>query len=356
MAEIVAGSPTPQPTPQRCPSPTHLVVVAHGLHGSPASCVSIKTAILEAHPGVLVHLSACSETTLTRLWATTDGVDAGGDRLAREIRDLLRAHTSVSLLSLVGISLGGLYTRAALRYIADLPLGLVNYITFATPHVGVRDHLGFVIETAVRWGIVGLTGAELLLADAPIVREGCGDEPLPFLAWMAHPASPHAQVLKRFAHRTLVANVESDDKVPHWSAALFCGGAPVLAALASQDPSGYRREPPLGQALPGDFPHVASVFRLPSPATETSTSTREAEGVAPASSDAAAGSEGSIESTLVAQLRSIGEWTNVEVLFQEPGAFILNHMRVADARPWLTSVGSDVPRFVARHHFGVGTA
>lgn len=240
-------------------SATHLVVVAHGLHGSPESCGSIRDAILEAHPSgaVAVILSSCSATTLTKLNATTDGVAAGGERLANEIRSALQERPAITRLSLIGVSLGGLYTRSALSHLLDLPHDFVNFITFATPHVGVRGHLGGVFETAVRWGAVGLSGTHLLLADTPLVRDGCGPEPLPLLAWMAHPASPHVRALRRFAHRVLIANVEGDDKVPHWSAALVQGGAAALDASAElavrQDGS-----------LPGDallYPHVTATFK-----------------------------------------------------------------------------------------------
>lgn len=54
---------------------------------------------------------------------------------------------------------------------------------------------------------------------------------------------------------------------------------------------------------------------------------------------------------MIRSLRRIGGWTNVEVLFREFGASILNHIRIADARPWLTTVGADVPRFVLRKLF-----
>jgi hypothetical protein len=63
--------------------------------------------------------------------------------------------------------------------------------------------------------------------------------------------------LRRFAHRVLIANVEGDDKVPHWSAALVQGGAEALdnpAELAVQQES----------LLSGDtilFPHVSATFK-----------------------------------------------------------------------------------------------
>lgn len=355
------------------PSAAHLVVVAHGLHGTPESCSGIRAALLEAHPSgsVDVLLSSCSATTLATLFATTDGVDAGGLRLAHEIRDALRARPAVTRLSLIGVSLGGLYLRAALPHLLDLPVEFANFITFATPHVGVRGHLGGLIETAVRWGAVGASGHHLLLADPPLPREGCGAEPLPLLAWMAHPTSPHVLALRRFTRRVLIANVECDDKVPHWSAALVHGGAGALDALAAE--SALRREPlPPGAAEL--YPHVTALFQQrpePAPTATTPAPCSVAEGLQhPPEGALSLGNAGrwysigftalvpfltearSLEAALIAQLRAgVGGWVNAEILFREPGAFLLNHVRIAHCRPWLTSVGVDVPRFVARHLF-----
>jgi hypothetical protein len=178
--------------------------------------------------------------------------------------------------------------------------------------------------------------------------------------------------LRRFAHRVLIANVEGDDKVPHWSAALVQGGAEALdnpAELAVQQES----------LLSGDtilFPHVSATFKqrpvsalLETPSALVSvaeslklppegmpilgipwaiTMPRLALPPRPIHYEDA----GSLEAQLISQLRGgLGGWTNVEVLFREPGASFLNHIRIAHSRPWLTSVGADVPRFVAQKLF-----
>ncbi|CAM9575750.1 unnamed protein product [Scytosiphon promiscuus] len=96
------------------PAPSHLVVLSHGLVGTPEDLTYVKQSLERAAeraggPGILVHSARCNAGK------TKDGVVKGGTRLAREIEELVRSTPSLSRISLVGNSLGGLYVRYAAK-------------------------------------------------------------------------------------------------------------------------------------------------------------------------------------------------------------------------------------------------
>lgn len=114
--------------------------------GSPSSLHHITERLREVHgTTVLVHAAEANWGTLSSFWSTTDGVAPGGTRLADEITGLLAAHPRIHTLSLVSLSLGGLYSRYALAVLQERGaldrLTLQNFITLASPHTGVRGHL-----------------------------------------------------------------------------------------------------------------------------------------------------------------------------------------------------------------------
>jgi hypothetical protein len=320
----------------------HLVVLCHGLTGTPSTVAFIARCIEEAHSDaqLLIHASRANYGICSSYFTTSDGIDAGGARLAHEIRELIQQHSHVSHLSLVGISLGGLYARAALAHLTDLhEISFQNFITFATPHLGVRGHLFRPLNAAVSAGLIGATGSQLLMQDMPEERNGIG--PMPLLAWMVHPASPQHGMLRRFVNKVIVANLENDDKVPHWSAALTRDPG-VLPGLSR----GSSAAPPKAQS-----PHVRAVYRQPALAPDATAYAAGSEtGAALAGFDL-----DSPEASMATHLRSMGGWTTVDVLFTEWPAFLFNHLRVAVSRSWVAGVGSDVPRFVCRHLFDPAT-
>jgi pimeloyl-ACP methyl ester carboxylesterase len=128
---LLAVSTTPPPT-------KHLVVLVHGLSGTAAD-LGYLARRLEADSSVSVLASGANEP----FPRTLDGVDAGGARLADEVRQAA-ARTRYETISFVGNSLGGLYARAALRTLrdagADTFAGLAPavFVTTAAPHLGAR--------------------------------------------------------------------------------------------------------------------------------------------------------------------------------------------------------------------------
>ena len=118
--------------------PTHLYVLCHGLGGTPRDLNVLRDA-LGADSNAIVHVAKCNAAPQQDAEAagevpkfmqylrvplvarTYDGVEAGGQRLADEIREVIARHPQLERISLVGNSLGGIYCRyaAALLYSDD---------------------------------------------------------------------------------------------------------------------------------------------------------------------------------------------------------------------------------------------
>jgi len=153
----------------------HLMVLIHGIKGNRKEMEYIKRSIEKTHrkspekekSKLIVYSATCNEKN------SSDGIEAGGLRLAKEVNAVLRElangivdeHTqkddfSGSLdcsfdkkiaLSTIGYSMGGLYGRFAVRYIDwMIPIDIGNTIvdvitvphifaTIATPHLGMKD-------------------------------------------------------------------------------------------------------------------------------------------------------------------------------------------------------------------------
>lgn len=196
---------------------TSLVVLVHGLHGSPHRQLYLSRAIRrclpcasrgastaaadgsggddagatdvtasatgQRCPGVVILRAAANHGVLSSFVTTADGVDRGGRRLAKEAKRVLDARMGIREYSVVGHSLGGLYARYLAKELASLiaadakhrverytdtarrPVPAV-YCSLGTPHLGVRGRLPTSIhEYGVSLGVVGRTGYQLLLSD-----------------------------------------------------------------------------------------------------------------------------------------------------------------------------------------------
>ncbi|CAN0107448.1 unnamed protein product, partial [Phaeothamnion confervicola] len=120
-------------------APETLIVLAHGLAGGRGDLAYLEDSILRHGNGRCAVLN-----TEVNTGKTTDGVAAGGRRLAVDIRAEVIRRPSLQRLSIVGNSLGGLYVRYALRLLWDRQsatfAGLApdTFMTTAAPHLGVR--------------------------------------------------------------------------------------------------------------------------------------------------------------------------------------------------------------------------
>lgn len=175
--------------------PEHLVIMVNGLVGSAEDWRFAAEQFVKKLPDkVIVHRSECNSLTLT-----FDGVDLMGERLAEEVISVVNRRPGVQKISFVAHSLGGLIARYAIGRLyepvrRDSPIndhhinedknlegkiaGLepMNFITFASPHLGSRGHkqlpilcgLPFLERRASETAhlIVGRTGKHLFLTDS----------------------------------------------------------------------------------------------------------------------------------------------------------------------------------------------
>jgi Putative serine esterase (DUF676) len=98
---------------------------------------------------LIVLNSAANFGSFNSFWTTSDGLVAGGERLASEIEHVLAANPQVTRFSMVPLSLGGLYARYALYELNKRGkldgITLENFVSIASPHLGVAGHLHPVI-------------------------------------------------------------------------------------------------------------------------------------------------------------------------------------------------------------------
>ncbi|KAI8567806.1 hypothetical protein RHMOL_Rhmol02G0150300 [Rhododendron molle] len=145
--------------------PDHLLVLVHGIMASPSDWIYVE-AELKRRLGrnFLIYASSCN--TFTKTFA---GIDGAGKRLADEVMQVVKRTDSLKRISFLAHSLGGLFARYAISELYSpaalstdecdevpgstnsksktaspsgrgLVAGLepVNFITLATPHLGVR--------------------------------------------------------------------------------------------------------------------------------------------------------------------------------------------------------------------------
>ncbi|KAF4664741.1 hypothetical protein FOL47_004976, partial [Perkinsus chesapeaki] len=205
----------------------------HGIWGHNSDLLAVREALLSqcktrlsessglyVDPTTKEEIQVITVISNVNTGKTHDGAKEGGENLFRLVEDTCEAG---SYISLIGHSLGGLYCRAALRLLAAQPsrypyadpsetigsLGLVpvNYISFATPHLGLRE-----MPAVVQFGalvVSGKTGSDLLLRSDTLGEWLIDEDALRGLA-----------LCKR---RIVYANVANDLMVGPWTSAISDG-------------------------------------------------------------------------------------------------------------------------------------
>ncbi|XP_059437095.1 putative lipase YDR444W isoform X2 [Corylus avellana] len=225
--------------------PDHLLVLVHGILASPSDWIYVE-AELKKRLGRNFLIYASSSNTYTK---TFYGIEGAGKRLADEVMQVVQKTQSLKKISFLAHSLGGLFARYALA-VLYMPLGLssgepddpasstvensqtacssrrgmiaglepINFITLATPHLGVRGRkqLPFLFGVPILEKlapplapiIVGRTGSQLFLTDGKPERP-------PLLLRMASDCEDgkFISALGAFRCRILYANVSYDHMV-----------------------------------------------------------------------------------------------------------------------------------------------
>ncbi|KAK6150004.1 hypothetical protein DH2020_017529 [Rehmannia glutinosa] len=224
--------------------PDHLLVLVHGIMGSPSDWKYFEAELKKRlGKGFLIYASSCNMYT-----KTFTGIDGAGTRLADEVMQVVKKTESLKKISFLAHSLGGLIARYAVAVLytpnvssdrlddiaASTPtnslnpcssnngliagLEAINFITLATPHLGVRGNkqLPFLfgvpflekLAAPVAPIFTGRTGSQLFLTD------GKPDKP-PLLLRMASDCEEgnFISALGTFRCRFLYANVSYDHMV-----------------------------------------------------------------------------------------------------------------------------------------------
>ncbi|XVF47738.1 hypothetical protein PTKIN_Ptkin03bG0135100 [Pterospermum kingtungense] len=330
-------------------SPDHLVIMVNGLIGSAADWRFAAEQFVKKLPDkVIVHRSECNYSKLT-----FDGVDMMGERLAQEVLAVVKRWPEVKKISFVAHSLGGLVARYAIGRLYEhsskfgrsgpytnslkeehtnsfVPylekpceyriagLEPVNFITFATPHLGSRGHkqlpllcgLPFLEKRAPQTAhlVAGRSGKHLFLTDSdegkpPLLLRMVDDgDDLKFIS-----------ALRAFKRRVAYANANYDHMVG-WRT------------------SSIRRQKELPKSnllvIDEKYPHVVYVER------ETTSKTPNNPSIAGAQTS-------DVEEVMIQGLTQV-PWERVDVSFQKSKQRYVAHNTIQVKSYWLNSDGTDV--------------
>ncbi|BFZ59264.1 hypothetical protein YB2330_000270 [Saitoella coloradoensis] len=226
----------------------HLVVITHGLQSNTGADMLYMKQQIEHEAGVKkfpkggVVVSGFTDNSCR----TLRGVKYLGRRVAEWVLKETRWYelektdevdwVPYSRISFIGHSLGGLVQTYALGYIYDRTRGEffnrirpVNFVTLASPWLGVSAENPGYVKLALDLGVLGKTGQDLGLTFRPNQQfhQLSGDKPVrirdhrPLLRIMALEDGPCHAAVRLFKSHTLYANVVNDGIVPLRTASLF---------------------------------------------------------------------------------------------------------------------------------------
>lgn len=186
----------------------HLVILSHGIFGNPSTGDYFEEQFKNKHPNVIFYSLTSNYGKLFSFLSTTDGIKSGGDRIFEEIKNKiidLQNNIKLKYISLIGISLGGIYLRYVIGKLFECKFfGLQPYTfaTFASPHTGLKLYSGIAHKSLVN--IFGRnTGKELLGKQGNIMQE------------LADLRSIYYKGLKLFKYRILYGNYLYDAQVSY---------------------------------------------------------------------------------------------------------------------------------------------
>ncbi|KAG6807868.1 hypothetical protein H0H92_006163 [Tricholoma furcatifolium] len=203
----------------------HLLVLIHGMWGNPDNLSELNRIITETYAsssdGIQLEVLVAEKN---RDFTTFDGIDWGGERVAKEVLDrvaeLEKDGRTVSKFSVTGYSLGGLVARYVVGILHQrgffenvVP---VNFNTVATPHIGLPRYpsLFSALTSSLGPKLLSRTGEQFYLAD----KWSATGQPL--IEVMADPGRVFYQALQRFQQMRIYANAVQDITVPYVTSAI----------------------------------------------------------------------------------------------------------------------------------------
>ncbi|CDP12796.1 unnamed protein product [Coffea canephora] len=334
--------------------PDHLLVLVHGILASPSDWAYVE-AELKKRLGrnFLIYASSCNSYT-----KTFTGIDGAGKRLADEVMQVVRKQETLKKISFVAHSLGGLFARYAISVLytpnnsghpydlsastKGLIAGLepINFITLATPHLGVRGNkqLPFLLGVPFLEKIaaplapifIGRTGSQLFLTD------GKPNKP-PLLLRMASDCEDgkFISALGAFRCRVLYANVSYDHMVGWRTSSIRRETELVKPPQRSLD--GYQHVvdveycPPVSSSSP-HFPPEAAKAKEAAQNAPTMQNTLEYHEI--------------VEEEMIRGLQQLG-WKKVDVSFHSAFWPFFAHNNIHVKNEWFHNAGAGVIAHVA---------
>lgn len=195
-------------------------LLLHSLWGHPGHLDYLSSALREKYNEETLHILAVKSNAHNH---TYDGIEVGGERVAREIEDTLKDLAAkgqeIKKLSMVGYSLGGLVGRYAIGLLDSRgwfdKIEPVNFTAIASPFLGVRTPAK---KTHI-WNVLGarvlsMSGRQMFLIDS------FRDTGKPLLSVLADPNTIFMHALAKFKHRCLYANIVNDRTAVYYTTGL----------------------------------------------------------------------------------------------------------------------------------------
>ncbi|KAI6126418.1 putative serine esterase-domain-containing protein [Pisolithus thermaeus] len=212
----------------------HLLVLIHGMWGNPSHLTRVHEIIQEVKGNARGDGSEGTELAVlvaqtNRDESTYDGIDWGGERVAKEVINEVHKYESqgrrVTRFSIMGYSLGGLLGRYVIGILHQQKffdkVTPVNFNTISTPHVGIPTLPTALSAVSSYLGrkLLSRTGEQFFCADkwSPKGR--------PLIEVLSDPDHIFYQALLLFPNIRIYANAINDLTVPY-----------VTGAIESTDP------------------------------------------------------------------------------------------------------------------------
>ncbi|CAM8991526.1 unnamed protein product [Rhodiola kirilowii] len=346
--------------------PDHLLVLVHGILASPSDWIYFG-AELERRLGKNFYIYASSSNTFTK---TFTGIDGSGKRLADEVVRVVKKTESLKKISFLSHSLGGLIARYAVAVLYSDPsitdqlkestervdskslaacrshrgriagLEPINFVTLATPHLGVRgrNQLPFLfgvpflekLAAPIAPLLAGRTGGQLFLMDGKpnrpplLLRMATDCDDLKFLS-----------ALGAFKCRIIYANVSYDHMVGWRTSSIRRETELVKPPRRSLD--GYKHVvdvdycPPVSSDGP-HFPPEAARAKEAAQKSPNSQNTNDYHEI--------------MEEEMIRGLQQLG-WRKVDVSFHSAPWPFLAHNNIHVKNEWFHNAGAGVVAHVA---------
>ncbi|VUZ95824.1 serine esterase, putative [Plasmodium vivax] len=117
----------------------HYFIFQHGLTASVQDFQNIVNPLLIKYPHLFIYITYSNQSH------TFEGVDVGTERICTELNCLFKIINYKINVSMIGHSLGGILNRSVLINLYRKKMfknkRLINFITFACPHIGVHENM-----------------------------------------------------------------------------------------------------------------------------------------------------------------------------------------------------------------------